>query len=280
MAAARARGGGGSMGVGQHLEQQLALPLWPEEVRAVPNAILRGALFGVGRERTFLPVLTKIESVEGIEIRCKNDRLNQVDLDLWEALLHLQRLQPLGVKITFAARSVLVGLGRGESGRAHEDLHNGLARLVGSVVEIKWLKEKKVFVGSLVSSFFRDEESGRYVVRFNQDMALLYGSGYTFLDLSQRQALAQNNLAKWLHSYYSSHARPYPNLVKTVQRLCGSLASTKEFRRLLAAALAQLVGVGALLSWSIDQRTDMVKVVKVASKSQQRHIARSIRGRS
>ncbi len=276
MAAARAKGGGGNIGVAK----QLTLPLWPAEVRAVPNAIIRGALFGVGRERTFFPVLTKIESVEGIEIQCKNDRLNQVDLDLWEALLHLQRLQPLGEKITFAARTVLVGLGRGESGRAHEDLHNGLARLVGSIVQIRWLKEKKVFVGSLVSSFLRDEESGGYVVRFNQDMALLYGSGYTYLDLSQRQALAQNNLAKWLHSYYSSHARPYPNLVKTVHRLCGSLASLKEFRRLLAAALNQLVEVGALLSWCIDPTADIVTVVKVATKSQQRHIARSIRGRS
>lgn len=280
MAAARARGGGGSMDVAQLPERQLALPLWPDEARAVPNALLRGALFAVGRERTFLPVLTRIESIDGIEIRCKNDRLNQVDLDLWEALLHMQRLQPLGEKITFTARSILIGLGRGVSGRAHEDLHNGLARLVGTVMEIKLIKEKKVFVGSLVSSFLRDEESGRYIVRFNQDMALLYGAGYTYLDLTQRQALTQNNLAKWLHGYYSSHARPYPYLVKTLHRLCGSLASLKEFRRLLIAALSQLIEVGALTSWSIEPGTDMVKVSKVATKSQLRHLVRSIKGRS
>lgn len=33
------------------LEQQLMLPLWPEQIRGVPNAVLRGALYCEQRAR-------------------------------------------------------------------------------------------------------------------------------------------------------------------------------------------------------------------------------------
>ncbi|MBK8382807.1 MAG: hypothetical protein IPL16_13160 [Ignavibacteria bacterium] len=53
------------------------LPFWPEEVRSVPNAILRGALFTVSKERAIFKELTSIASVDGIEIRYMGQRLNQ-----------------------------------------------------------------------------------------------------------------------------------------------------------------------------------------------------------
>ena len=223
------------------------LPFWPEEVRSVPNAVLRGALFTVSKERAMFKELTPIASVDGIEIRYMGQRLNQVDLDLWEMLLHLQRLNPLGDRVEFTAHSMLKALGRGTSGADHETLNNGLARLIGNATEIKWLKERKAFAGSLVSSFFRDEDTGRYVVRFNQDMATLYGQGHTYIDLEQRQALGQNNLAKWLHGFYSSHADPFGYKVETLQRLCGSTASEKEFRRMLKVALDKLAEILSLI---------------------------------
>lgn len=77
-------------------DRQLKLELWPEEVRGVPNAALRTAMFTAGKERVFLKEWTPIASVQGIEISARGERLNQHDLDLWEQLLHLQRLQPLG----------------------------------------------------------------------------------------------------------------------------------------------------------------------------------------
>ena len=116
---------------------------------------------------------------------------------------------------------------------------NALARLIGSVVEIKWTRERKAFAGALVSSFFRDDDTGRYVVKFNQEMATLYGQGHTYIDWEQRQALGQNNLAKWLHGFYTTHAAPFGYKVGTLQKLCGSGANLREFRRLLKAALAK-----------------------------------------
>ena len=46
-------------------DRQLKLELWPEEVRGVPNAALRTAMFTAGKERVFLKEWTPIASVQG-----------------------------------------------------------------------------------------------------------------------------------------------------------------------------------------------------------------------
>ena len=77
-------------------DRQLKLELWPDEVRGVPNAILRGALFGVGQERTIHKKRTLVAAVEGYEIRFKGETFNQTDLDVLEGMLHLAMPHPLG----------------------------------------------------------------------------------------------------------------------------------------------------------------------------------------
>lgn len=256
--------------------KQLSLELWPDAVRGVPNSILRGALFGVSTTREYHKTRTVIASVEGYEIRFKGESFNQTDLDLWEMLLHLARLQPLGTEVEFTANSLLQELERGTSGKEHEDLKEQLMRLIGGVVEITSSKEKKAFAGALVSGYSRDDETGRYVVKFNKDMSKLYGEGYTGIDWAERQALGKNNLAKWLHGHYASHAKPFPYKVKTLMELCGSTTKRlSDFRTKLRAALAQLVEVGAIKSWSIDQKTDLVEVVNVPSQTQIKHLAKA-----
>jgi hypothetical protein len=255
--------------------KQMSLELWPDAVRGVPNAVLRGALFGVSTERKVYKPRTLIASLDGYEIRFKGESFNQTDLDVWEMLLHLARLQPLGTKVEFTAHSLLKELGRGTSGKEHEKLKEEIMRLMTGGVEITWTKEKKAFGGTLVSSYFRDEETGRYVVKFNQDMAQLYGVGHTLIDWSERQALGKNNLAKWLHGFYASHAKPYPYKVDTLHGLCGSTDELKGFKRRLKKALAELAAAGSIRSWSIDPDTDLVHVVNIPSPTQARHLAKA-----
>lgn len=254
--------------------KKLSLELWPDAVRGVPNAILRGALFGVSTTREFHKTLTLISSVDGYEIRFKGESFNQTDLDLWEMLLHLARLHPLGTEVEFTAHSLLKELGRGIGKSQHDQLKNELMRLITGGVEITWTKEKKSFAGALVSGYFRDDETGRYVVKFNNDMSKLYGMGYTGVDWSERRALGKNNLAKWLHGHYSSHAKPFPYKVETIYRLCGSTTKRLvDFRIKLRAALTQLVNIGAIKSWVIDPKTDLLEVVNTSSQTQLKHLA-------
>lgn len=254
--------------------QQLMLPMWPEEIRGVPNAVLRGALFTVSKERAMHKQLTPVAAVDGIEIRVQNARLNQQDLDLFEMLLHLQREQPLGNEVEFTAHSMLKALRRPTGGSAHERLTNDLARLMGSIVEIKWIKERKAFLGALVESAFRDDETGRYVLRFNSDTMKLYGQGHTWIDWKERQSLGQNNLAKWLHGFYAGHALPYSYKVETLRDLCGSIAVLREFRRVLRRALDELVNINAIASWEIDAG-NLVHVRKTPTQSQRKHLAKA-----
>lgn len=256
--------------------KQLSLELWPDAVRGVPNAVLRGAIFGVSQRRKTHKKRTVIASVEGYEIRFKGETFNQTDLDLWEMLLHLARLQPLDTQVEFTAHSLLKELGRGTSGKHHEELKEQLMRLIGGVVEITWTKEQKAYAGNLISGYARDDVTGRYVVRFNADTAKLYGVGNTLIDWSERQALGNNSLAKWLHGFFASHAKPFPYKVETIFNLCGSTTERLgDFRKLLRTALAQLVEVGAIKVWSIDPKTDLVEVVNLPSQTQLKHLAKA-----
>jgi hypothetical protein len=257
-------------------DRQMKLELWPDAVRGVPNAILRSALFGVSKDRQIHKTRTMVASVEGYDIRFKGEMFNQTDLDLWEMLLHLARLQPLGTEVEFSAHSLLKALGRGTGGKDHEDLKEQLMRLIGGAVEITWTKEQKAFAGALVSGYFRDDETGRYVVKFNKDMAKLYGMGYTNIDWEERQSLGQDLLAKWLHGHYASHAAAYPYKVETLRTWSGSTTKRlSDFRAALRAALDKLGDVGAIKSWKIDPVTDLVTVVTVPSKAQLKHLTKT-----
>ena len=252
--------------------KKVSFELWPDAVRGVPNAFLRSALFGVSTSRKTYKKRTVIAAVDGYEIRFLGTSFNQTDLDVLEMLLHLARLQPLGTEVEFTAHSLLQELGRGTSGKHHEELKEQLMRLIGGAVEITWTKEKKAFAGALVSGYFRDDETGRYVAKFNPDMLILYEAGHTLIDWSERKALGRNNLAKWLHGQYASHAKPFPYKVETLRNMSGSITTVKDFKQKLKKALDALKAIGSILNWSIDD-DDLVHVVRSPSGSQRKHLA-------
>lgn len=256
---------------------QMSLELWPDSVRGVPNAVLRGSLFTVSQRRSTAKRRELLAAVDGIEVRFKGERFNQTDLDVWEMLLHLARQQPLGDRVEFSAHAFLKELGRGTSGKHHEELKEEFARLLGGVVEITWTKEAKTFIGHLVEKAYRDEATQRYVVVFDSKMLSLYEGGYSHIDWQQRQALGKNNLAKWLHGFYASHAAPFPYKVETIKALCGSTNGVlRDFRRSLKAALAELVEIGAITSWEVD-KSDLVSVVKMPTISQQKYLKKRVK---
>lgn len=254
----------------------MSLDLWPEAVRGVPNAVLRGALFSVSQRRAWVEG-ELVASVDGNEVRFTGQRFNQTDLDTWEMLLHLSRLQPLGTRVDFTAHALLKALGRGTGKSQHKQLHDEIVRLRTGTVEIKWTGTKKSYGGGLVKDYYRDENTGRYVVELTAKMLTLYEHGYSYVDWSQRQALGSNNLSKWLHGFYASHAKPYPYKVRTLKNLCGSTSKDlRDFRRMLKASMEDLVRVGLLLGWEIDA-TDLVTVRKNLTYHQQRHLEVALR---
>jgi hypothetical protein len=251
--------------------KKVSLELWPDAVRGVPNPILRSALFGTSTSRKTYTKRTVIAAVDSYEIRFLGTSFNQTDLDVWEMLLHLARLKPLGTDVEFTAHFLLKELGRGVGGKDHDQLKEELARLGSGWTEISDTKAKKTFAGNFISSFVRDDENDRYVVSFNPKMAQLYEAGHTLIDWSQRKALKRNTLAKWLHGQYASHAQPFPYKVETLRDLSGSGTTVKDFKQKLKKALDALKAVRAILNWSIDEH-DLVHVVRSPSRAQLKHI--------
>ena len=248
-------------------DRQLRLELWPDDVRGVPNAILRGALFGVGQERTVHKKRTLIAAVEGYEIRFKGEAFNQTDLDVLEGMLHLAMPHPLGKQVEFSVHSFLKALGRKTSGEQHEQFKEQVTRLIGGVIEITDTKARMTFMGTLVSKAARNEDTGRYVVIFDKDMLNLYEAGYSHIDWNQRMALGKSTLAKWLHGFYASHRVPFPLKVVTLRQLCGSnCRRLSDYRGNLRNALDELLENGFLTSWHIDKQ-DKVHIDKQLPKS-------------
>lgn len=254
---------------------QLSLDLWPDAVRGVPNAILRSALFSVMKDR---PIAKRelLAAVDGIEVRFTGIRLNQKDLDYFEVLLHLQRMQPLGSPIRFTASAFLKAMGLSVGKYQYDELKDVFARLGANQTEITWTKERKTFSSPLIQKFARDEDTHEYVMLLSSEMIKLYETGYTQIDWEQRQALGKNMLAKSLHGLYASHAAPFPFKVETIRTLTGSnIKDLSKFRQKLRQALEELVEVGALSSWEIDKK-DLVHVKRVPTLSQQRHLTKRL----
>ena len=167
------------------------LPLWPDSVRAVPNALLRGALFSISNVREVVKKRTLLASVKGIEVRFKGERLNQTDLDTWETIIHLARSQNLGSKVQFSAHSMLTMLGRHHGREQHEQLKEDISRLTGAVVEITIKETAQAFGGALVQSYYRDEVEQAYVIEVSPQLLKLYQAGNTYIDLERAPATGQ-----------------------------------------------------------------------------------------
>lgn len=250
------------------------LPLWPDEKRGAPNAILRSAVFSGGKpitsvrvrhEHKLLPVLPPFA------VYYTGPQLYQPDLDVCLELWHRCRLSPLGDVTTFHARSLLRALGRHTGKANYEDLRSSIRALIGAEIEVKHRDSEgrtRGYVGHLVESLAYDDVSQQWRVRVNPEIAKLFAPNeHTWLPVSARLALGKGYLAKWLHGYFSTHRSPLPVSLQRLQELSGS--STKQqlrdFRRSVRRALEEVAVVeredGRIFDWRIDA-DDLVHVTR------------------
>ncbi|NNM93694.1 MAG: hypothetical protein HKL92_10165 [Candidatus Eremiobacteraeota bacterium] len=260
-------------------QMQLPFPAWPERFRSAPNVMLRSALFGVVRsgrrkyvEEMPLPALGKFS------IFYTGKRLDQVDLDIYLQIVHYSREQTVDDWIRFPLHRLLDAIGRGKSGADYKWLHSRVIGMSATAMTIRDGEGKMLITGGLIRDFGYDEQTGEVKCRLNEYLRGLFdGDTYTRLDWDSRLALKNNQLAKWLHGYYATHAAAHPLKVATVKALCGSeIADLKKFRQSLRAALEELKVRGLLRSWRIDAR-DLLHVVPLAAPSQARRLESSAR---
>lgn len=259
--------------------QPVQLPLWPEPVRAVPNGFLRSALFAVGgtskgRKREHLKSV-QLAAVEGMSVRYTGERLDQNDLDVWETVLHAVRQQAMGDKCHVTAYSLLKLMGMTDTGKTRQLLSERIERLASAVVKIQCGRYS--YVGALISGAVHDEVTREWVIRLNPDLRPLFSPDqFTQVQWAVRQELGRNQLAKWLHGYLSSHAKPYPMKAEKLLHLAGSANKrsgwTQEIRKALTAIAAASAKHGE--EFAFEVKDGMVYVERHPSRSQRRHLRR------
>lgn len=231
------------------------LPLWDDDQRGAPTAVLRSALFGIIRRGGRKAVEQEtLASWAGNEIRYTGFRLDQADLDCWLQVLHLARAHPLGRDVRFTARGFLRDIGRKGDGNTHRWLRRSLGRMQACGVCIR-TADGREYQGPLISEFFVDETSGRYVVRINPLIADLFDESYVKLSLEKRLALPQG-LPRYLQCYVQSHratpTHPHRIGLSALKELCGSQVELlKHFRMEIRTAMAELERHGIVVRWCI-----------------------------
>ena len=243
----------------------VALPQWPEEVRACPSCVLRSALFGiVERGRRKLLERAVVATWEGVTIRYTGGQLDQADLDVWLALLHIAREHNLGVRVPVTVGEILKTMGRPTGGSAREWFKCAIARLTACAVEIT--AGGKTFGGPLIEGFVRDEVTGEHVLYLSPRLVVLFeDDAFTWIDWEHRRSLSRD-LAKWLHSYILSHKaardRPHRIGLARLRELCGSeREELRFFRRDVREAMTELQAAGVVVTWRITPG-DALEVVR------------------
>lgn len=251
------------------------LPFWTDDKRGTPNCFLRSALFGVVRKghRQYLE-RQEMPALDGIKIIYTGPRLDQGDLDVWETALHILRQEPLGNDFRVTAYRFLKLLGKSDAGSNRTVLDRQLSRLKATAVEIQ--VGRYSYEGSLIDEVYRDKDTLEYVIRLNPKLRSLFECDqWTAADWAVRMELAGHPLAQWLHGFYATHAAPYPVLVETLHRLCGSETSNlSHFRQDLRKALDAVMVACQQHSQSFQAviRNDLVAVSRSPSPSQARHL--------
>jgi hypothetical protein len=256
------------------------LPAWPDAVRAVPNGFLRSALFGAikrGARRYMQDEL--VAAVDGVEISYTGQRLDQGDLDVWESVLHVVRMQELSSQCRITSYALLKLLGQTDTGSNRATLQTRIVRLRANALTVK--QGRYTYIGGLLAGAAKDEETQEWVIELDAKMRPLFADdGFTQIEWTVRQALSGQPLAQWLHGFYASHARPYPTKVETLHRLCGSEQSLmSDFKKKLRKALDALAEASASSGegFSYEIQDDLVHVQKQPSGTQRKHLAKARR---
>lgn len=248
----------------------LQLPLWPSNLRGLPNSMARSALFTVGNNKTPRVQFQrdKIATVAGYEIFYTGTELRQDDEDVFLQIVHLARMHPLGDVVEVSGLALLRALGWGTGADPYNRLRNIIERLKEGTIKISHQGGKRGYAGSMIRKFaWQSDENAtaqtKWKIYLEKEVVDLFADDeYSLLVWEERRKLG--SLAQWLHSFFHTHREPLPYKVKTIYQLCGSRsASLSGFRRDLKKALDTLVDIGFLKHWKHTPEIDTISVRRV-----------------
>jgi hypothetical protein len=261
--------------------------MWPDAVRGGPNVLLRSAFFagiksgkrralGIQTSAEREPEGVEIAAQDGVSIKYAGTQLNQYDADVFFEALHLSRRSVLGTEALFTGASFLYSIGRSRNNLNYEDLDNSLRRLKRGVVDVSWILgfRKYVFCGSLIASYTRETQTKLYRISLSPEIRTLFApASWTQIEWEERRRLKGKPLAQWLHSYFCTHARPYPVSAAFLKEKTGS--PTKLLKHFKVELRSALQSMRQLIGWDVQLSGDLVTVRRKPTNSQTRHLVKT-----
>jgi len=263
---------------------QFPLP-FDDDTRAVSNCFARCSLFAAVKERQFYKRHTIVGEIQGVKIELCGEQFNQDDHDTMLQLVAMANHKPFGSEITQSINAVLKGMGRSTHLEQRTQLIEQISRLVRGTVRLT--TDGVRYEGHLIDdSITPFDQQGQpkhlrhLVYRLNPKFAQLYdNSAYTLFNIQERGKIKGrgSELAKWMHLWIIGNAVQYPHKVETIQQLCGSKDKClKSFRQKLKQALEILKNIGIISAWEIEKQSDCVRITRVPSKSQVKHVTKIV----
>lgn len=246
------------------------LPQVGDHRRVIPNDLIRSSLFTVSNHntpRTY--VKDKLLYCYGnTEISYRGEELRQDDEDVLLQLIHTVKKQE-DFAVDFMPYSFLGGLDWPQRTQYKDKLKESLSRLVATEIRLTNETLKSGFSFSLVRKFAWFDDAGQALKQWKvwlepELVHLFQDNNFTKVEWQQRRRLKP--LAKWLHSFYSSHREPDPIYMTVLRKATGSKMKTmKHFKVCLRASLLELAQVGFLRDFHIDAE-NRVHVSRIVNK--------------
>ena len=260
----------------QNTPTQQLLPEIFEEKRAIPNSFLRGALFGIVKKgKRALVKDIKIFSMSQYDISFSGECLDQNDLELWDTLIYLAKRNSIDNELRISLYELCKVMRLSDQKINRENLHIRAKRLQFGQVSIKI--GKKEYSGSLIDEVLIDKDGdGKLVIRYNKNLARMFveNNDYTIISVDIRHMLGDDQLARWLYSFYESHKDPIPFTIKFLQQLCRSETELKDFKYKLKKALMliqkTILNFNPKSKWNYEIKNDQLYIYKNGKTIQQK----------
>lgn len=252
---------------------KMHLPTCYSGYSVVPNFFAGADLFSASSKRFKADKCeSQLIQMDGrsYEIYYSGDSLYQSDLNVW---LRIATLYSLGK--TKIGENVWLGLHDFLSNvyptsvpsRAYDDLEASILRLYHA--EIMLVRPgKPPFICRLISGrspvFLGN--GNKKTIELSIDWTLREAfncDGFSFINMSERSKLGNNQLALWLHLYYSRHAKPFAISTRFIKDKSG--AGAKNLTRWVRCTLAPAVNrINKLNGWELYLDTSkQVSAVKL-----------------
>lgn len=254
------------------LEMSAQLPLWADNIRALPKTVAQSALFTVNCNTPRKNYKLKtVASQTGVSIVYTGEELRTDDEDVLLQLLHLARMQVLGQEVTFSSYAMIKSLSWSMNRHSYQRLYESINRMRATNVVIgftdpgtgKWVE----YHDSLIMSANHggdnsgDKARSKWRVSFHPRVMVLFSeANYSEFEWKIRKSFSAP-LAKKLHSLILSLPKNPPGMsIDELHRIMGSDSlGMRQFRSRVRAVLQAFVERHVLDAFVMDSATGLVR---------------------